>query len=94
MLNQSKGAQDPRRASSLQPPGLEKRLHLAQALTHTRGQGADLGRGLVQVGDNHSHKTAGRTGPHASRTRPNPPALAPVPALLPARRPSYPRIMF
>ena len=88
------GTQDPRRASSLQFPGLEKCLHLMQALAHARGPGADFGRGLVQVGDHDGHETAGRTGPHASRTRPNPPALAPVPALLPARRPSYPRIMF
>ena len=94
MLNRPMGTQDPRRASSLQFPGLKKRPHLARALTHTRGQGADFGRGLVQVGDHDGHETAGRTGPHASRTRPNPPALAPVPALLPARRASYPRIMF
>ena len=60
------GTQGPPRASSLQPPGLEKRLHLAQALAHARSQGTDLGRGLVQVGNHHGHETAGRTGPHAS----------------------------
>ena len=53
--------------SSLQLVGLEKRPHLVQALAHARGQGADFGRGLVQVGNHNGHETACHAGPYAGK---------------------------
>ena len=53
--------------ASLQLAGLEKRSYLVQALAHARGQGADFGRGLVQVGNHNGHETACRAGPYAGK---------------------------
>ena len=62
---------NPLHMPSLQLAGLEKRPYLVQALAHARGQGANLGRGLVQVRNHDGHEATGRACPHADVSRSN-----------------------